>query len=48
MLDLFGRIPSEGDEVSYEGLGFVAEEVLGRRISKVLIQKRQPEPEPQA
>jgi CBS domain containing-hemolysin-like protein len=40
VLDLFGRIPAEGDEVSYEGLGFKAEEVQGRRISKVLIEKR--------
>src|SRR5207245_3094048 len=32
VLDLFGRIPSEGDETTYEGLRFVAEEVQGRRV----------------
>jgi putative hemolysin len=40
LLDLFGRIPAEGDETTYEGLRFVAEEVQGRRIAKVLIQKQ--------
>jgi putative hemolysin len=37
VLDLFGRIPEEGEEVTLEGLTFRAEEVIGRRIAKVLI-----------
>ena len=37
VLDLFGRIPDEGEEVTFEGLRFRAEEVIGRRIAKVLI-----------
>jgi CBS domain containing-hemolysin-like protein len=37
MLELFGRIPKSGDDVDFQGLSFTAEEVQGRRISKVLI-----------
>jgi putative hemolysin len=37
VLDLFGRIPDDGDQKGWQGLQFVAEEVLGRRIAKVLI-----------
>jgi CBS domain containing-hemolysin-like protein len=37
VLDLFGRIPKKGEEVTFQGLRFEAEEVQGRRISKVLI-----------
>jgi CBS domain containing-hemolysin-like protein len=37
VLDLFGRIPDEGEEVTLEGLRFRAEEVIGRRIARVLI-----------
>ena len=37
MLDLFGRIPKSGDDVTFQGLSFTAEEVQGRRIAKVLI-----------
>ena len=43
VLDLFGKIPRQGEEVTFQGLRFRAEEVQGRRISKVLIT---PEPEP--
>ena len=43
LLDLFGRIPKDGDRIDYQGLSFTAEEVQGRRISKVLI-SRAPEP----
>ena len=46
MLELFGRIPKSGDEVTFEGLTFTAEEVQGRRISKVLI-AMQPRPDGQ-
>ena len=45
VLDLFGRIPAEGDETAFQGLQFRAEEVQGRRIATVLI-TRTPEPEP--
>jgi CBS domain containing-hemolysin-like protein len=37
VLDLFGRIPKAGEELEFQGLRFRAEEVLGRRIAKVLI-----------
>ena len=37
MLELFGRIPKSGDDVTFQGLSFTAEEVQGRRIAKVLI-----------
>ncbi len=40
MLELFGRIPKSGDDVDFQGLSFTAEEVQGRRISKVLIARR--------
>ncbi len=45
VLDLFGKIPSEGEEQAYQGLVFRAEEVQGRRIAKVLI-TRLPSREP--
>jgi CBS domain containing-hemolysin-like protein len=37
VLDLFGKIPSDGEEQAYAGLVFRTEEVQGRRIAKVLI-----------
>ncbi|MEO8292490.1 MAG: hemolysin family protein [Actinomycetota bacterium] len=37
VLDLFGRIPDDGDQKEWHGLLFTAEEVQGRRIAKVLI-----------
>jgi magnesium and cobalt exporter, CNNM family len=39
VLDLFGRIPKEGERVPFQGLAFTAEEVQGRRIAKVLIER---------
>ncbi|MGZ4130879.1 MAG: hemolysin family protein, partial [Actinomycetota bacterium] len=48
MLGLLGSIPKEGEEVSFQGLVFKAERVDGRRISKVLITRKEPEPQPQA
>jgi CBS domain containing-hemolysin-like protein len=45
VLDLFGRIPDDGDQKDWQGLLFVAEEVHGRRIAKVLI-SRLPAPDP--
>jgi magnesium and cobalt exporter, CNNM family len=47
MLGLLGSIPKEGEEVSFQGLVFKAERVDGRRISKVLITRREPEQQPQ-
>jgi CBS domain containing-hemolysin-like protein len=47
VLDLFGKIPEAGEERDFQGLRFRAEEVLGRRIAKVLV-TRLPTPEPQA
>jgi CBS domain containing-hemolysin-like protein len=47
VLDLFGKIPRQGEEVTFQGLRFRAEEVQGRRISKVLITPElQPDPDP--
>jgi putative hemolysin len=45
VLDLFGRIPDDGEQKDWQGLKFVAEEVHGRRIAKVLI-TRLPAPDP--
>jgi len=45
VLDLFGRIPQEGETVAFQGLRFTAEEVRGRRIATVLIE-RVPQPDP--
>ena len=41
MLGLMGSIPEEGEEVSYQTLRFTAEQVNGRRISKVLITREE-------
>jgi CBS domain containing-hemolysin-like protein len=45
VLDIFGRIPDEGEECAIDGLTFRAESIQGRRISSVVI-TRSPEPEP--
>jgi putative hemolysin len=37
VLDLFGKIPESGEEVTFQGLAFKVEEVRGRRIATVLI-----------
>jgi CBS domain containing-hemolysin-like protein len=37
VLGLFGNIPTEGQEIKFDGLEFKAEKVKGRRIAKVLI-----------
>ena len=48
MLGLMGSIPHEGEEVSFQNLRFKAEQVNGRRISKVLItREEQPQPTPE-
>ena len=41
MYGLLGAMPTQGEEVSYDNLTFTAEKVQGRRISKVLIKKRE-------
>ena len=41
MYGLLGAVPTQGEEVSYDNLTFTAEKVQGRRISKVLIKKRE-------
>jgi putative hemolysin len=43
VLDLFGRIPLNGEETAFQGLRFMVEEVRGRRVATVLI-TREPEP----
>jgi CBS domain containing-hemolysin-like protein len=45
LLDIFGRIPPEGQEIRFQGLVFKVEKVQGRRIAKVLI-TRDPEASP--
>ncbi len=37
VLDLFGRIPNDGEEIAFHQLSFKAEKVNGRRIQTVLI-----------
>jgi CBS domain containing-hemolysin-like protein len=43
MYGLLGAVPTQGETVTYDNLQFTAERVQGRRISKVLIKRRQPE-----
>jgi CBS domain containing-hemolysin-like protein len=45
MLGLMGSIPEEGEGVDFRDLRFTAEKVNGRRIVKILITRREPEPE---
>ncbi len=45
MLGLLGSIPAEGQEVGFQNLVFEAERVQGRRIAKILITRREPEPD---
>jgi magnesium and cobalt exporter, CNNM family len=39
VLDLFGKIPDEGEQVRLDGWWFTAESVQGRRIASVLVSK---------
>ena len=41
MLGLLGQIPDEGEEVTFQHLRFTAEQVNGRRISKILITREE-------
>ncbi|HXF58059.1 MAG TPA: hemolysin family protein [Actinomycetota bacterium] len=40
MYGLLGAVPTQGEQVTYDNLVFTAEKVQGRRIAKVLIQRR--------
>jgi CBS domain containing-hemolysin-like protein len=42
VLDLFQRIPEDGEETEFEGLRFRTEEVRGRRVAQVLITRLAP------
>jgi CBS domain containing-hemolysin-like protein len=46
VLDLFGKIPNAGEETTFQGLQFKAEEVRGRRVSTVLITRVAPQDSP--
>jgi CBS domain containing-hemolysin-like protein len=39
VLDIFGKIPSDGDEQEFQGLRFRAAEVQGRRVATVVISR---------
>jgi putative hemolysin len=43
VLDLFGRIPDEGEEMEFQGLRFRAEVVQGRRVATVVITREPPD-----
>ncbi len=45
VLGLLGSIPEQGQQVGFQDLLFTAEQVRGRRIAKVLITRREPDPE---
>jgi CBS domain containing-hemolysin-like protein len=42
MMGILGRLPIQGEQVEFQELRFTAERVQGRRISKVLIERRAP------
>jgi CBS domain containing-hemolysin-like protein len=44
VLDVFGKIPDEGEECRFDGWWFKAEQVKGRRIASVLVSRADPEP----
>ncbi len=39
VLNLFGKIPENGEHVGFQGLKFTAEHVQGRRVAQVLIER---------
>jgi CBS domain containing-hemolysin-like protein len=43
MYGLLGAVPTQGERVAYEHLRFTAEQVQGRRISKILVEPIYPE-----
>jgi len=42
MMGILGRLPAQGENVDFQDLRFTAERVQGRRISKILIERRAP------
>jgi CBS domain containing-hemolysin-like protein len=40
MMGILGHLPSQGEQCEFDGLRFTAERVQGRRISKVLVERR--------
>jgi CBS domain containing-hemolysin-like protein len=44
MMGILGRLPSQGEQVEFEGLRFTAERVQGRRIAKVLVERAPSQP----
>ena len=45
VMGLIGDIPTQGQEVDFQGLNFKAEKVQGRRIAKILITRMPPPPD---
>jgi putative hemolysin len=45
MMGVLGRVPSQGESVQLKGLRFTAQQVKGRRISKVLVERTPEEPD---
>jgi CBS domain containing-hemolysin-like protein len=45
MYGLLGAVPTQGETVSFDDLVFTAEKVQGRRIAKVLIRRKKPQPQ---
>lgn len=45
MMGVIGDIPTQGQDVDFQGLNFKAEKVQGRRIAKILITRMPPPPE---
>ena len=43
MYGLLGAVPTQGEQVTYEDLRFTAEQVQGRRISKILVEPNLPD-----
>jgi CBS domain containing-hemolysin-like protein len=43
MYGLLGAVPTQGQQVTFDNLVFTAEKVQGRRIAKVLVQRKPPE-----
>jgi CBS domain containing-hemolysin-like protein len=38
MYNLLGRVPKQGESVEHTGIRLTAEKVVGRRISKVMLE----------
>jgi len=44
MMGILGRLPTQGEQVEFEGFRFTAERVQGRRISKIMVERLPGEP----